>query len=473
MLVTPRSRSTLGALTLVGTLALTQSGCFLLKGGSSEELDIDVTAALTMKGEEALVKLTIKAPPGLEVHVAPWKDYRSYEVPSSGELVLEGEHPSPGERKTTFSVTGSKTEKRLFGLKNQYSFGQGQATVEIKRPWKYVAFDRGYLKEHSAECVGDEGPRCKIEMAAGELRVTAPAGTTIEHAGQTFKTLNDTQAVAVKLPDDWMSKNVTRIMTGPPELKLPYKIKFPTGQTAAAEVTYSVSSMRTALLEPLRKSVNKVPVALPGDDPAPPAPRALAYFAGGIQLIGKPRVPAEVDLVAITTTTTRERSCGTYTSSSGAVSRAGITFTDKTVTVIDRRTGAVKHTKRYTAPPMACPSTFSGKPGQNAYWSSTAESNEHEWLKTLVPAEPPGPPPGAAAPTAEAAPAADPAAPTVPATATASTSAPTPAPAPPPTAKAPTPAPSPPPTAKKPPPPPPPPTPTVKKPPVKKPTLKK
>lgn len=463
-------RSTLGALGVVGALALTQSGCFLLKGGSGDPLDIDVTAALTMKGEAAHVKLTIKAPPGLEVSVTPWNEYRSYEVPASGELVLEGEHPAPGERKTTFSVTGSKTEKRFFGLKKDFSFGQGQASVEIKRPWKFVASDRGYLKEHFAECLGDEGPKCKIEMVGGELRVTAPAGTTVEHAGVTHKTLNDTQPLAVKLPADFTTKNMARIMTGPPELKLPYSIKFPTGQTGAGEVTYSASSLRTALLEPLRNAVKKEPVALPGDDPAPPAPRALAYFAGYIQIVGKPRVPAEVDLVAFSSETTRERSCGTYTSSSGLVSKAGITFTDKTVTVIDRRTGAVKHTKRYTAPPMACPSTFSGKPGQNAYWSSRAESNELEWFKTLVPAEPPGPPPGAPAPVADAAPAAEPAAPTVPATAPASPAAPA-APAAP--AKAPAPAPSPPPTAKKPPPPPPPPPPPAKKPPVKKPTVKR
>lgn len=335
---------------------------------------ITATPSLTKKsGRTYAVKLAVKTDPEADVAAFVSGELggrKTTKASKSGEAELEFEWNAAAKPSALVSVSSNKRDpNRLLFLEGDEH--HGDTTVTLEEPW---GFDAG-------NCFG-KGPSCAISSSGVELSVVAPVDTKVTFHGQHVVK----GAVArFPLPAAELERLAAHAFDAKPfHVDVPVSLAFPDGKTAKGSVAFHAASAKSEFLSKLSGAA-KGPVAMPGDDPAPPKARAMWLSSGCSRFVspGKAAKLADYDLVAFCESKTRARVCGPYHSASGKTASYELHFYDELVKIHDRRTGAVKAQRTFVAPSVGCPSSFMGK-GSSSEGSWPDDKAVSAWLKSFV-----------------------------------------------------------------------------------------
>jgi len=364
-------------------LVLTGTGCKKLFRPKYKSEDPKVTASLVkVDGKQRVykVKVEVKTVPEATVRVTldgSRKPSETVKASKSGEAAVELDWEAGLDTEARVRVNIDKREPDRFGfIRGDETSGSGKATVT--EPFSFSSDGSA-----TAQCNGG-GVKCSmsIDPTGPGLRVNAPAGTKVDWVGKHFVTKGASDSFPLPAKD--LDKLALHAFDAKPfKHKTHATFTFPSGETGKADFAFGAEGMKSTYLARLN-DVKKGGVSMPNDDAMPPKARVLWMSGTKSAVFGRPTKFSDYDLVSFTESKMRERVCGPYRGEkSGKSATFELHMYDQVVTVYERRTGAVKATRTFTAPSLNCPSSFmSNSSSSSGSWPE--DKAIEAWLKTFV-----------------------------------------------------------------------------------------
>jgi hypothetical protein len=337
------------AVTVLAALASAECGKQQASQAPPEPLAVEGSAEFIQQGRQEKVRITVRTAPLAEIriHRGPnWNDWPGEQrATADAQGVATFVVYSPGYAETAdISVTAAlESENR-------------QGTASIARPRRAVVLE---VDDENLRC--KDGPDCSVSLAsAGEVEVTAPAGTRYEIAGHSGTVAEGGQA---RIPLD-LAPLLAGIHPGrlagaagefPPLPSLPVQLVLPDGPTLTAQWSLGIGALRR-VTQTWLAAVREHPVLFPEEGTG----RAIVLLVpdGVPRFVGEPQRLADVGLVAVSEVQERREKCGTYGRTEGTRTETieiSKTFRDRAIAVYDRRTGALDAERLMRAPDFPCP----------------------------------------------------------------------------------------------------------------------